>query len=317
MRITPGRFALLFLLILLAAFGKVIVGTDSFYFRDFGIFGYPLAHRWTGSSFAGAVAGMAFALQGLLLNALMWPANSTQDYLGRRLGLFGNCNLLEPVATPDGFYPLYLPWQRQAWEGLFYAPPSRFPNQFADFLGITHWSSPTNPLVWQTRLTAQPWITVGQQPVFATDTVTRGQLFQPDFDPGQIVYLPPNQSFVVTARRQAEARVTKVQWAAHVVEFDVATPTATLVVIAQAWYPRWKAFMEQTEMPVIKANNAFQALQVPAGRHHVRLVYQDGIFHAGAAASFLSLMAWLFLRGFMAEGGGVAWCNRQPVQLPK
>ena len=49
-------------------------------------------------------------------------------------------------------------------------------------------------------------------------------------------------------------------------------------------------------MPLLQANHAFQAVEVPAGRHEVRLVYEDQQFYFGAA---LSLSCWI--------GCGVAW----------
>lgn len=142
--LTPGRFALLLALLIAAAFPDVLTGTHTFFYRDYGCFGYPLAHhhreafwrgevplwnplnncglpflaqwntmvfyplsviyltlpmpwalgffvlghlflaglgmyflahRWTGNRFAASVAGVAWALNGLTLHALMWPNN--------------------------------------------------------------------------------------------------------------------------------------------------------------------------------------------------------------------------------------------------
>ena len=41
--LTPGRFALLIGCLLLAAFPKVLLGLEAFYYRDYGVWGYPLA----------------------------------------------------------------------------------------------------------------------------------------------------------------------------------------------------------------------------------------------------------------------------------
>src|SRR4030095_3016242 len=41
---TPRRFALLLGLLLCAAYPDVLFGERTFFYRDFGIFGYPLAH---------------------------------------------------------------------------------------------------------------------------------------------------------------------------------------------------------------------------------------------------------------------------------
>ncbi len=140
----PLWFAILLLGLICAAFPEVVFGRNTFCFRDFGLFGYPLAfhHResfwrgeiplwnplsncglpflaqwntlvlypgaliylllpitwsltafclahqflaglamyalarhWTQNQFAAAVAGLAFAFNGLTLNCLMWPNN--------------------------------------------------------------------------------------------------------------------------------------------------------------------------------------------------------------------------------------------------
>jgi uncharacterized membrane protein YfhO len=44
---------------------------------------------------------------------------------------------------------------------------------------------------------------------------------------------------------------------------------------------------------LLRANHAFQALQVPAGQHHVTLVYVDRMFHYGALVSLLASAIWL------------------------
>src|SRR5881628_858054 len=142
--LTPGRFALILAAGIFAAYPEVVLGMRTFFFRDFGYFGYPLAfhHResfwrgelplwnplsncglpflaqwntmtlypgsafyllfplswslgvfcllhqflaglgmyflgrkWTGNRLGASVAGLAFALNGLTLNCLMWPNN--------------------------------------------------------------------------------------------------------------------------------------------------------------------------------------------------------------------------------------------------
>src|SRR5213075_1810063 len=77
----------------------------------------------------------AFTGRGMhdLLFGTMLPDPST-DFTGRRFGLLGNCNLLDDVSTPDGFYSMYLPEQREVWSRLFFA--TNLPAGLADFLGI-------------------------------------------------------------------------------------------------------------------------------------------------------------------------------------
>src|SRR6266508_1791765 len=42
---TPARFAVLLAVLIGAAFPDVLFGRSTFFFRDFGFFGYPLAHH--------------------------------------------------------------------------------------------------------------------------------------------------------------------------------------------------------------------------------------------------------------------------------
>src|SRR5438093_2087749 len=161
--LTLRRFAGLLALLVLASFPEVAIGLKSFVHRDFGLFGYPIAHyhrdcfwrgqlplwnplnnaglpflaqwntltlypgsliyllfplpwslnvfclahlwwagvgmfrlaeRWTGNRAAAGVAGLAFAFNGLTLNALMWPNN----------------------IAALGWMPWVISWMEQGWQ---------------------------------------------------------------------------------------------------------------------------------------------------------------------------------------------------------
>jgi len=55
MWLTPGRFALLLALSIFAAYPEVLLGLQTFYYRDFGFFGYPLAHYHRESFWQGEI----------------------------------------------------------------------------------------------------------------------------------------------------------------------------------------------------------------------------------------------------------------------
>ena len=52
-------------------------------------------------------------------------------------------------------------------------------------------------------------------------------------------------------------------------------------------YHNWKARVDGKAVPLWRANYAFQAVEVPAGRHEVTLVYGDKMFWIGTL-----LAAW-------------------------
>jgi uncharacterized membrane protein YfhO len=62
-----------------------------------------------------------------------------------------------------------------------------------------------------------------------------------------------------------------------------------MVVVAQAFYHPWRAYVDGARVPLWRANYAFQALEVPVGQHEVNLVYRDRNFHYGLVLSLASL----------------------------
>jgi uncharacterized membrane protein YfhO len=77
-----------------------------------------------------------------------------------------------------------------------------------------------------------------------------------------------------------------------------------LLVLAQANYPGWRATVDKNPVPLWKANYAFQALEVPAGRHEVQVYFQSRSFEIGAVISTASMLICGFLfRRFGAKTG--------------
>jgi uncharacterized membrane protein YfhO len=63
-----------------------------------------------------------------------------------------------------------------------------------------------------------------------------------------------------------------------------------MVVVAQAFYHPWRAYVDGAPVRLWRANYAFQAVEVPAGRHRLELVYEDKTFRAGSAVSLATLL---------------------------
>jgi hypothetical protein len=99
----------------------------------------------------------------------------------------------------------------------------------------------------------------------------------------------------VRATNISDARITATHWAAQRAQFAVEAATPAMVVIAQSFYHNWRAFVDGRPVPLWRANHAFQALEVPAGRHEVTLVYQDTAFHFGVIISTLTGITCLVL----------------------
>src|SRR5213075_2150296 len=114
-------------------------------------------------------------------------------------------------------------------------------------------------------------------------------LTSPDFNPRRQVFLPPEARSVITATNPATAGITSAHFAAHKISLELNAASSALVVLAQTTFPAWRAYVDNQPVKLWRANHAFQALEVPSGRHHVRLVFRDWYFYYGAIISALTL----------------------------
>jgi hypothetical protein len=219
-----------------------------------------------------------------------------QDYLSRRWTLLWNCNLLDGIPVVDGFFSLYLPEEVQAGALLLASTNSSAP-RLADFLGVAMTTSPTNFFDWTTRETFLPLVTAGQKPVFAESPATLDRLASPEFDPRREVLLPPDAKPFISATNTVQAQIVSSNFTPHRIELKIKADAPAMVVAAQSYYHPWRAYVDRRPARLLRANHAFQALEVPAGRHEVKLVYEDRIFYLGAAVSLVTLagcvMVWL------------------------
>ncbi len=66
------------------------------------------------------------------------------------------------------------------------------------------------------------------------------------------------------------------------------TSEPALLVLKEAWYPGWRAWVDGRSAPCVAANAWMRAVPLPAGTHDVRLEYRSRFLGAGAATSVVS-----------------------------
>ncbi|RME91922.1 MAG: hypothetical protein D6766_10970, partial [Verrucomicrobia bacterium] len=230
---------------------------------------------------------------------------SLQDaYLGRRLALWSNANLLEGVPKVGGAMTLRSRWTEEV--GRLAQHGGRRAEGLRDFLGVVETNRLDNPTEFGRRATAMPLVTGGQQPVWANGEESRRRLTEAGFDPRrQVVLLARDQAMAPAALRQGGGAVE-----IGAVEIDrerlrcevTASEPGGWVVIAQSWHPGWRARVNGRETPIWRANHAFQAIPVPAGRSELRLEFRDSPAWWGLGISLASALVWL--GGWTRRGKG-------------
>ncbi|MFN2115115.1 MAG: YfhO family protein [Anaerolineae bacterium] len=88
------------------------------------------------------------------------------------------------------------------------------------------------------------------------------------------------------------------------IEVRVELPDPGYLVLSETFYPGWDALVDGEAAPILRANYAFRAIELPAGAHDVRLRFRPRSVWAGAAVSLatatLALVAALGCRRALA-----------------
>lgn len=232
------------------------------------------------------------AAEGQLLNSRV--GNLEGDLVGKRLALWSHLNLLDGGAKVNGSSTLQLKEQKKIESILYASTNTDYPN-LRRFLNVAYMTAPGKVIDWQTASDPLPLITAGQKPLFRDAPETLAGLTNSAFDPSKLVYLPPETRAQVQATNATSANVNSVQVSAHRLSFAIEAAGPGMVVVAQTFYSPWRAQVDGQATPMWRANYAFQALQVPAGRHEVEIRYQDDAFRLGVLISLGTVLACALL----------------------
>jgi hypothetical protein len=118
-------------------------------------------------------------------------------------------------------------------------------------------------------------------------------LLDPGFDPRAEVLLPrgaphPVPSDFAGSARVLEERVDRIR-----IEADLSSEG--YVVLVDTFDPGWRTSLDDQPVALLRANVAFRAVAVPAGRHIVEMVYRPPLTEAGLALGGLTLVLILVL----------------------
>ena len=184
------------------------------------------------------------------------------------------------------------------------APPDAYPERLMDLMGVRYL-----PAASQVRsANSRVWGALGDQPVreragrplpraFVTAAAVSvdgpeaalARLRDPGFDPattavveGAVTIPLPGGPGSFTL-----ARITEYEHQRLAVSVD--SPGGVLVV-TDAYYPGWRAYLDGVETPIYPTDLAFRGVRLPPGPHMVEMRYQPASFSVGLALTGVGLV---------------------------
>lgn len=201
------------------------------------------------------------------------------------------------------------PYLYDLWTFLMRQAPG--PESFDRVLGRTNvkyivrpfeLDAPTRRLVWKIPngspqpsclyedLAAMPPVYVAGSTVFTTSSLeTLRRMALADFDMQNYVILAAEPGSAPDVQGAGSAGKTGiVGHAANAILLRADLSRQGYVVLLDRYDPNWHATLDGREVPVLRANQIFRALYVPAGRHDIRFYYRQRGLLAGFVISILT-----------------------------
>ncbi len=210
-----------------------------------------------------------------------------------RSALLLNANLLERVPKLDGFFSLYPPAPAALIVRLGREPTNSTSQGLLDFLCVSHVSRPDKPWVWEHRTNYLSLLTLVPRAAPLDPAKRFEMLFSEEFNPRQTVFLPPEATQQLMTGGEGRGSIVAKQVSSHCIETIVEVDHPMLLTVAQVSYPGWRAAVDDRPVPIWTANSAFQAIEIPAGRHPVKIYFQSAAFEIGATVAVLTSISCL------------------------
>ena len=90
-------------------------------------------------------------------------------------------------------------------------------------------------------------------------------------------------------------RASLTTYEADRISLRTSTGAPGLLVLSEAYYPAWKAYVDGRSVPLYVADHVLRAVPVPAGEHTVELRYESWSLRVGMAVSLISYLALIAL----------------------
>ncbi|MFT3918958.1 YfhO family protein [Cloacibacterium sp.] len=109
----------------------------------------------------------------------------------------------------------------------------------------------------------------------------------------------------IAADSTAFLDLTKYQ--ANELEFKTQSKTPQLAVLSEIYYPKgWKMFVDEKEVPYIKADYLLRAVYVPAGNHTIKMLFEPEVITKGKTISMIAFGLFVLLSLL-----GIFWLYRK------
>ncbi len=104
----------------------------------------------------------------------------------------------------------------------------------------------------------------------------------------------------------ANLKVECEEYSANEMIYEVETDKAGILCFSEVYYPAWKAYIDGEKTKIHRSNYSQRAVEVPAGKHTVKMKYQSAAYSTGKWITIISIIVAVGLFAVFRKDGGEA-----------
>ena len=145
-----------------------------------------------------------------------------------------------------------------------------------------------------TRMIPRAFVVFDTQ-VVADKNAAFDAIHAPSFEPTKTVVLekPVNSGQWTVDGGQSSVNI--VGYGPNEILMDANSSSDGVLVLSEIYYPGWRAWVDGQEVTVLRADFLFRAIELPAGSHRVRFLYDPPLFNIGLGLFAVTAMGLIAL----------------------
>ena len=150
---------------------------------------------------------------------------------------------------------------------------------------------PDGASVWRLRGALPRAYPVAEVEALEADQAVLAALTSPGFEPSLRAVTAESGA----ARRYPGSAACQIRWLADDPDrlvLESAAPAQAFIVVADAWFPGWRASIDSRSCGLYRVNHMLRGLAVPPGTHRIEMTYVPEGWRAGVACAYVSWIVW-------------------------
>ena len=150
--------------------------------------------------------------------------------------------------------------------------------------------------VYENILAAPRFFLTSKIKYYSTDDEFEKIFFDPSFDPRSAITMPHTNNMITVDEGSRVGTVDLITYQPNDIQFTANTDKPQYLFLSDTYDKGWKSYIDDKQTSTMKADYAFRAVYVPAGKHTIRMSYRPDEFMYGL---ILSGVGFVLLSGLL------------------